>query len=322
MENLHFPWGHAKRYNAFPAYARLHFQKRIQKISVDAGFTCPNRDGTKGTGGCTYCNNQAFSPPYCDPTESISSQLQKGIDFFSGKYPSMHFLAYFQSYSNTYAPLDVLKKKYNEALRHPKVIGLVIATRPDCLEPEVLDYLADLSCSCYIMLELGIESHLNATLERINRCHTFQDSVHALEETRRRGIRTCAHMILGLPGEEREHFLDQARAVSRLPVDHLKLHQLQIHKNTILEKQYRKSPGDFHLFTAEEYTERVVDYLEQLNPRIIVERFISQAPPEWLVAPRWGIKNYAFVERVNKKLEERNTWQGRLFEAISSNGSE
>jgi len=315
MKSFDFPWGHSKRYNAFPASFRLQFQERVQKISVDAGFTCPNRDGTKGTGGCTYCNNHAFSPPYCHPAESISSQLQKGIVFFSGKYPSMHFLAYFQSYSNTYAPLDILKKRYGEALRHPKVVGLVIATRPDCLEPEVLDYLADLSRSCYIMLELGIESHLDATLEKINRCHTFQESVFTLKETRRRGIRTCAHMILGLPGEQKEQFLDQAKAVSRLPVDNLKLHQLQIHKDTLLEKQYRESPGDFHLFSADEYTELVVDYLERLNPGIIVERFISQAPPEWLVAPRLGIKNYAFVDRVNKKLEERNTWQGHLYDS-------
>jgi len=227
----------------------------------------------------------------------------------------MQFLAYFQSYSNTYAPLNVLQKRYGEALRHPKVIGLVIATRPDCLEPEVMDYLAELSGTYYIMVELGIESHLDSTLEKINRCHTFQKSVFALGETRRRGIRTCAHMILGLPGERREQFLDQAKAVSRLPVDNLKLHQLQIHKDTLLEKQYRESPGDFHLFSAEEYTELVVDYLERLNPGIIVERFISQAPPELLVAPRWGIKNFEFVNRVEKKLEERNTWQGRLYES-------
>jgi len=311
---IDFPWGHSRRYNDFPAFFRSKFKGRVQKVSVDAGFTCPNRDGVKGYGGCTYCNNKTFKPTYCSLERSISSQLEQGIDFFARKYKTMRFLAYFQAYTNTYAPLNDLRRLYKEALAYPKIIGLVIATRPDCLEPEVLDYLESLSKEYYVMVEFGIESHLDSTLHRVNRGHTFAESARALGETRRRGINNCAHLILGLPGENREDFLNQARAISKLPVDNLKLHQLQIHKGTALEKQYKESPTGFHLFSAEEYIELVVDYLELLNPQIIVERFVSQAPPEMLVAPKWGLKNFEFVAKLEKRLEQRNTWQGKRFE--------
>ena len=315
-EKKMFPWGHLKRYNDFASAFRKEFKERIQKVSADAGFTCPNRDGTKGTGGCIYCNNVAFNPYYCRNDKSVTVQIEEGIAFFSRKYKSMRFLAYFQSYSNTYGPLSRLEKLYKEALAHPKIVGLVIGTRPDCLEPDTLDYLEDLSKKVYLMVELGVESHLDKTLERVNRCHNFEDSVVALEEIRKRKIRSCAHMILGLPGESRSDFLDQARIVSRLPVDNLKLHQLQIHKDTVLESQFRESPESFHLFSQKEYIELIVDYLELLNPAIVVERFVSQAPGDLLVAPRWGPKNFEFVAKVEKSLKERNTWQGRLFDAM------
>ncbi len=313
MADIDFIWGHEKRYNDFPTFFKKKFSERVQKVSIDAGFTCPNRDGSKGLGGCTYCNNKTFKPTYTNLDISVISQIQKGVDFFSKKYKAMKFIAYFQAYTNTYAPLDDLKKLYDEALQHPKIIGLVISTRPDTVSNELLDYLEELSKKIYVMVEFGLESHLDKSLQLINRGHTFSDSVWALHETAKRGINNCVHLILGLPGETRIDFLEQAKVISKLPVKNLKLHQLQIHKGTLLEKQYIQNPDEFNLFTAEYYIELVVDYLELLNPKIIVERFISEAPPEMLIAPKWGLKNFEFVAKVEKRLKVRNTWQGRLF---------
>ncbi len=286
----------------------------MQKVSIDAGFTCPNRDGTRGRGGCTYCNNKTFKPSYCDLEKSISVQVEEGIQFFAKKYSSMKFLAYFQAYTSTYAPLEELKLLYEEALQHPKIVGLVISTRPDAVDASLLDYLAELSRKMYVMVEFGLESHLDKTLETINRGHSFAESVWALEQTAIREINNCAHLILGLPGENRNDWLEQARVISQLPVDNLKLHQLQIHRKTLLERQYERNPEKFPMFTVEEYMELVVDYLELLNPKIVVERFVSQAPDEMLIAPKWGLKNFEFVAKVEKRLAERDTWQGRLFE--------
>ena len=306
-------WGHHKRYNDFSSYFKNKFSERVQKVSIDAGFTCPNRDGTKGLGGCTYCNNKTFKPTYCNLENSVTSQIQKGVEFFGKKYKTMQYLAYFQAYTNTYAPLDDLKVLYDEALLHPKIIGLVISTRPDAVSSELLDYLEELSKKVYVMVEFGLESHLDKSLIAINRGHTFAESVWALEQTAKRGINNGAHLILGLPGETRSDLLEQAEVISKLPIKNLKLHQLQIHKGTLLEKQYSKKPDHFDLYTANNYIELVVDYLELLNPKIIVERFISQAPPEMLIAPKWGLKNFEFVAKVEKRLKERDTWQGRLF---------
>lgn len=313
MEQQKYRWEHDKRYNDFPTYFRNQFSERVQKVSIDAGFTCPNRDGTKGKGGCTYCNNKTFKPSYCNLSNSITSQIDQGVKFFAKKYQAMKFLAYFQAYTNTWAPLDDLKRLYEEALQHPKVVGLVISTRPDAVSEALLDYLAELSKKKYVMVEFGVESHLDQTLEQINRGHTFADSVWALEQTAQRGINNCAHLILGLPGETRTDWLEQARVISKQPVKNLKLHQLQIHRGTLLEKQFTENPEQFTLYSADEYVELVVDYLELLNPVIIVERFISQAPGELLLAPRWGLKNFEFVAKVEKRLAERKTWQGRLF---------
>lgn len=313
MKQQTYIWGHTKRYNDFPTYFRSLFSERVQKVSVDAGFTCPNRDGTKGRGGCTYCNNKTFKPTYCNLENSVSHQVQQGIRFFEKKYKSMRFLAYFQAYTSTWAPLENLIPLYEEALQHPKIVGLVISTRPDAVNEALLDYLAELSQKVYVMVEFGLESHLDHSLKKINRGHTFADSVWALEQTSQRSINNCAHLILGLPGETRSDWLDQARVISQLPVKNLKLHQLQIHKETVLEKQYLQTPEQFQLFTADEYIELVVDYLELLNPKIIVERFISQAPPGMLIAPKWGLKNFEFVAKVEKRLKERDTWQGKKF---------
>jgi len=309
-----FLWQGDKRYNDFSGYFRRKFEGRVQKISVDAGFTCPNRDGSKGTGGCSYCNNQTFSPAYCYLEKSVTAQLTEGINFFSRKYASMKYLAYFQAYSNTYAPLENLKLLYNEALSHPQVIGLVIATRPDCLTDEILDTLQLLAQKYYIMVEFGVESHMNQSLERINRGHTFEDSVMAIEETAKRKIHNCAHLILGLPGETELDWLNQARVISKLPVENLKLHQLQIHKNTRMYNDYIKNTEMFTMFTVDGYLELMVQYLELLNPEIVVERFVSEAPDELLVAPKWGLKNFEFTAKLEKLLEVKDTWQGRLFQ--------
>ena len=308
-----FVWGHTKRYNDFPSYFKKLFSERVQKVSIDAGFTCPNRDGTKGIGGCTYCNNKTFKPTYCNLETSVTDQIELGIRFFSKKYSTMQYLAYFQAYTSTWAPFDELKKLYEEALQHPKIIGLVISTRPDAIDTVLLDYLEDLSKKVYVMIEFGLESHLDKTLEKINRGHTFAESVWALEKTAKRGINNGVHLILGLPGETRSDWLNQAIEISKLPINNLKLHQLQIHRGTVLENLYEKDPDQFKIFTAEEYIDLIVDYLELLNPNIIVERLISQAPPDLLIAPRWGLKNFEFVAKVEKRLKERNTWQGRLY---------
>lgn len=308
-------WKESKRYNDFSSHVRRTFSHRVQKVSIDAGFTCPNRDGSKGTGGCSYCNNTTFKPYYCNLEVSVSDQIKKGIDFFSGKYKSIQYLAYFQAYTNTYAPLDDLKSLYEEALSYPGVIGLVVSTRPDALSEGLLDYFEELSKKVYVMIEFGVESHLDHTLELINRGHTFSDSVYAIRETARRKINNCAHVILGLPGESRSDILEQADVLSGLPIKNMKLHQLQIHEGTKMASDFSQSPERYNLYTADEYMELVVDYLERLSPDIIIERFISQAPPDMLIAPKWGLKNFEFVAKVEKRLAERDTWQGRLYKA-------
>lgn len=313
MDKMIYPWGNTKRYNDFSNHFKILFSERVQKVSIDAGFTCPNRDGSKGVGGCTYCNNRTFKPDYCNRKSSVARQIEEGIEFFARKYESMRFLAYFQAYSNTYAPIETLKELYEEALRHPKIIGLVIATRPDCLNEEILDYLENLSKQVYVMVELGLESCNNRILESINRGHTIEESVWAIRETARRGIHNGAHMILGLPGETREELLLQPAFLSSLPLETLKLHQLQIHKGTAMAREYENDPMHFRLFEVDEYVDLIVDYLELLRPTIIMERFVSQAPAGMLIAPDWGLKNFEFVAKVEKRLCERNTWQGRLY---------
>jgi radical SAM protein (TIGR01212 family) len=313
-----FLWGHPGRFNDFRYRFRSFFPgEKIQKISVDPGFTCPNRDGSKATGGCTYCNNAAFTPYFSHVKETVTLQLQRGIGFFARKYPGMQYLAYFQSFSNTYAPVEQLQNLYQEALSFPGVRGLVIATRPDCIDEEKTGYLASLAKEHYIMLEIGIESHLDSTLRNTNRGHTFGDSVRALHMASRWNLNTTAHLIIGLPGETRDDWLDQARTISELPVGNLKLHQFQIHKDTAVADRYSREPGEFQLFTAEGYAETVVDYLELLNPDITVERFTSQAPSGFLIAPAWGLKNHEFTARVNKLLKERGTWQGIAYRGSS-----
>jgi len=274
---------------------------RVQKISIDAGFTCPNRDGTKGTGGCVYCNNRSFSPAYTGHGKSIREQLEEGKRFFARKYPEMKYLAYFQSYSNTYAPTDTLRRRYEEALSVEGVAGLVVATRPDCLSQETLDLLADLARQTFLIVEYGVETANDATLRLIHRCHTFDDSRRAIEQTAARGITTSAHIILGLPGEDADECLRQAPLISALPIRLVKLHQLQVVRGTALARAYlskEDSPLKPRLFSLDEYLSLVRRYTALLRPDIVVERYVSETPSSLLIAPRWGVKNHEFAAMV------------------------
>lgn len=301
------------RYNDFSAWLSTLFPYKVQKISLNAGFTCPNRDGTVGYGGCTYCNNQTFNPAYCRTEKSVTEQLEEGKLFFARKYPDMKYLAYFQAYTNTYGKLQELKRKYEEALQVPDVVGIVIGTRPDCMPDELLDYLEELNRRTFLIVEYGVESTDNATLKRINRGHTFEAAEEAIRRTAEKGIRVGVHIILGLPGETNEQLIQQAGVLSSLPITTLKLHQLQLIKGTRMAAEFEKQPEDFHLYTADEYIDLVIDYVEHLNPRIVLERFVSQSPKELLIAPDWGLKNHEFTDKVRKRMRERDSWQGKLY---------
>jgi uncharacterized protein len=314
-QQIIYQWGNERRFNAYSNYFRNIYGARVQKVSIDAGFTCPNRDATKGTGGCTYCNNEAFNPSYCTPSKTVTQQISEGVGFHKWRYSeAVSYLAYFQAYSNTYAPIADLKRLYEEALRYPGVIGLIIGTRPDCIDEEKLEYLSELSTRYYIAVEYGIESCYNKTLERINRGHTFEDAIRAVDRTAALGINTGAHFIFGLPGETRKEMLDQVSVISGLPLKTIKFHQLQIIKGTVMEKEFQNNPGDFELFSWEEYLDFFISFLERLNPAFVVERFTGEAPPRFLTGAGWGKKRTdQIVNLIEKQLEELNTWQGRLY---------
>jgi len=313
---MEYPWGHQRPFNDYSSYFKEKFTERVQKVAIDAGFSCPNRDGLKGRGGCTYCNNDTFNPYYCSPAKTVTAQLNEGISFFEPKYKTQQYLCYFQAYSNTYGSFEKLKKMWEEALSHPKVIGLVIGTRPDCVDEQILDYLEDLAKKWYIVLEFGIESTINRSLEFLNRCHTFEDSIKAIQMANNRGIEIGAHLILGLPGESRYELINHARTISELPIKTLKIHHLQIIKGTKMAKQYSENPELFKLFSAEDYIELIVEFVMNLSPHIIIERFISESPKDLLIAPKWnGLKNFEMVDRIEKRLIETGNWQGKLYKS-------
>lgn len=316
QENIHqYPWGHLRRFNAYSDHFRKTYGLRVQKISVNAGFTCPNRDGTKGVNGCTYCDNNAFNPSYCTPDKSVSRQIEEGILFHKWRYRrAVSYLAYFQSFSNTYAPLEVLKQLYQEALDYPGVIGLAIGTRPDCIDGEKLQYLKELSENYYISVEYGIESCYDKTLKRINRGHSFEEAVKAVSETAALGINTGAHFIFGLPGETIDEMLSEAEIISLLPLKTVKFHQLQIIKGTAMEIEFGNIPEDFYRFSLESYIDFFISFLERLNPSIIVERFTGEVPPRFTSITGLGcMRTEKILTMVEKRLEELNTWQGRLY---------
>ena len=307
-----FPEG--KRYNTAAGRYRRLYGERLQKLVIDAGFSCPNRDGRVGVGGCSYCDNAAFHPGYSTPGKSIAQQIDEGIEFHRRRYPKVkHYLAYFQAYSNTYAPLEKLKVLYGEALSHPSIVGLVIGTRPDCVDEEKLDYLASLAANHVIVVEYGIESCYDETLKRINRGHDFETARSAVEMTTSRGIDVGAHFILGLPGETREMLLDQCETISSLPLTSVKFHQLQIVKGTRMEKEYAENPEEFLRLGLDEYLDLVIDILERLRPDMCIERVAGEVPPRFVRETPWGlIRNDGILKLLDKRLEERDTWQGRL----------
>lgn len=316
-----------RRFLSWNDQQRTRHGGRVQKVSVDAGFTCPNRDGSKGVGGCTFCNNDGFTPSYLRDQTDITRQIDTGLDFFTRRYPhTRHFVAYFQAFSNTYASVDRLRQVYEAALAHPKIDGLVIGTRPDCVPDAVLDYLAELSRSKIVELELGIESCDDATLARVNRGHTFADAQDATRRAAKRGLQVAAHIMFDLPGESRQSMLAGADKLSSLPLQSLKLHQLQVIKNTVLAKQWRRDPASLPIMGPQDYFELVVDFLERLSPDIAIQRIGSEVPPSLKLAPDWNMRLHQLLPQVEALLLARDTWQGRRYQgplagAVLSAGS-
>ena len=304
------------RYNSYIGYFKKTYGERLQKVVVDAGFTCPNRDGLVGTGGCTYCDNAAFHPGYSTAGIPIHEQIDEGIKFHRVRYRKAEkFLAYFQPYSNTYAPLERLRKVYEETLFHPLVAGIVIGTRPDCVDGDKLDYLASLARDHVVVIEYGIESVYDRTLKRINRGHSFEDAVRAVEMTAARGLTQGAHFIFGLPGETVGDMLAYAPIINKMPLHSVKFHQLQIVRGTAMEREFASHPSDFVTFSLDEYLDFIADLLERLRPDLYIERFAGEVPPRFVNSTPWGLlRNTELIRLLEQRLESRDTWQGRLYE--------
>ena len=318
----YYPWGDHRRFNSYSRYFKETFGGRVQKLSIDAGFSCPNRDGTLNRGGCTFCNNDAFNPSYCMPEKSITQQLNEGIEFHEWRYSkNMGYLAYFQAYSNTYAPLEVLQQRYSEALSHPKVVGLVIGTRPDCVDEAKLDYIASLAKDKYVAVEYGIESCYNDTLELVHRGHTMECTSKAIEATAERGIHCGGHMIIGLPGDTRERILAEVEILNSLPLNTLKFHQLQILNGSLMAADYKINPEKYRSFLLSDYISLIADMLEKLRGTMVMERFAGEVPPRCQAAPErsWRrddgrlIRNEEIPVLVEKELARRDSWQGKLY---------
>ena len=286
-----------RRFNAYSNYFTKQFGARVQKISIDAGFSCPNRDGKLSIGGCSFCSNAAFNPSYCKPEKSVRQQIEEGIEFHLKRYRrASQYLAYFQAYSNTYKPLDELKQIYQQALDMPRIAGIVIGTRPDCIDEPLLHYLNEIQKTHYVMLEYGVESVYDETLKRVNRGHDFTTAKRAIQLTAEHGIPCGGHFIFGLPGETKAMMLDAAV------------------KGTKMAEEFQQHPEAFHLFDLVEYIDFVIDFAERLNPDIVIERFAGEVPPRYLVSEPWMKLRYDEVlNRIEKRMEERDTWQGKRY---------
>ncbi len=312
-----------RRFNSYAAYFKRQFGSRVQKVTINAGFTCPNRDGHISHGGCTFCNNSAFTPSYCQPHLSVTEQINEGITFHNNRYRrAAKYLAYFQSYSNTYAPIETLRRLYDEALAHPEVVGVVIGTRPDCVDEAKLDYFARLAESQYVAIEYGVESCYNKTLQMINRGHTFEQSQWAIEQTAKRGIHCGAHFILGLPGESDQMLIEQTDMINSLPLTTIKFHQLQIFRDTAMQTEYDQCPDRFRFWSKEEYIALFIEILKRLDPSVVVERFASEAPPRYHHGPNWGlVRNDTLLRLFEEELERTNSYQGEKFIPLQLNGA-
>ena len=310
-------WGDNRPYNSYAAYFRRLFGSRVQKVAVDAGFSCPNRDGTISVGGCTFCNNSAFTPSYCTPTKSVAQQIDEGIEFHRRRYrTATRYLAYFQSFTNTHAPLDKLRKLYDQALQNPLVAGVVIGTRPDCIDVQKLDYFAELSRKCYVALEYGIESCNDSVLTSINRGHDYATAIRAVNMTAERGIHCGAHFILGLPGQSDEELIAQTDKINALPLTTVKFHQLQIFRGTAMAEQYDANPASFRFWSIEEYIDLFSEILARLRPDIVVERFASEAPPRYHYGKNWGlVRNETLWMMLERRLLEKEIYQGRYYKS-------
>lgn len=309
-----YSWGNKRRFNAASNAIKKEFGTRVQKLTIDAGLTCPNRDGTKSTGGCTFCNNDAFNPPYCKPEKSIIQQIDEGIEFHENRYRTANqYLAYFQTYSNTYSSVDYLRKIYYEALSHEKVIGLIIGTRPDCVNPGIFALLEEINKEKHLIIEYGIESIYDETLQAINRGHSYKESQDAIIETAKRNIRCGGHIIFGLPGETEEMMLNSASILSKLPLNSLKFHQLQIVKDTKLGADYILHPERYPLFTMDDYILFIIEFLGKLSPKIVVERLAGESQPHLNLGQAWDLRYDQVLQRIEKKMEELDTWQGKFF---------
>ncbi len=311
---MSYPWGTSRRFNAYSDYFRREYGERIQKITIHAGFTCPNRDGKVGRGGCTFCDNRAFNPSYKDAHTSVTEQIKKGMEFHKKRYrKAKRYLAYFQAFSNTYADLDHLQKLYEEALSVPEVMGIVVGTRPDCVDEEKLDYFAELAKRCHLVLEYGLESMLDHTLTRVNRGHDVEKSRWAVEETAERGIHVGGHLILGLPGEHRSDYLKTARELADWPLDSVKFHQLQLIKGTAMAREFEKKPDDFPSFTMEEYLDLMLEIVEILPPRLVIERIAGELIPGMGLREGWGLRYDGVLKAFEKLQEEKDSWQGKKY---------
>ena len=309
-----YPWGDHRRFYSYSRFLQQQFGERVQKLTLDAGFTCPNRDGTVGTGGCTYCLNDAFNPSYCTATKPVAQQIEEGIAFHRNHYHGETYLAYFQAFSNTHAPLEQLREIYRPALEHPQVTGIIIGTRPDCVDEAKLDFFAELQRRMFVSIEYGVESCHDETLRRINRGHSFGCAADTIRRTAERGIHCAAHLIYGLPGETPEMWVDDLKEINTLPLNSVKFHQLQIIKGTAMQQDYKLNPSDFHLFTKEEYIRFIVQVTERLNPSFAIERFAGSVPPRFLFLNNWKGERYdVILHKIEKRMEELDTYQGKFF---------
>ncbi|MCX9155310.1 TIGR01212 family radical SAM protein [Niveibacterium sp. 24ML] len=304
------PFG-SRRYNAYNDWVTRKHGGRIQKVSVAAGFTCPNRDGSVGTGGCSFCNNAGFTPGYLDVRAGIHAQIETGLGFLRRRYPAINrFIAYFQSYSNTYGEMARLRECYEAALAHPDICGLAIGTRPDCLPDEVLDYLAELAQTRHIELEIGVESTSDAALEQVNRGHDFTCSADAITRAAQRGLFITVHLILGLPGETQADMLIGADRLSALPINAIKFHQLQLVRGTPLARAWQRNPESVPLFEEDAYLDLLADFVERLSPAILIQRLGSEVPPHLKLAPTWNLRLSELAPRLDALLQSRGTHQG------------
>ena len=303
-------------FNSYKQFLKDKFGARVQKLTIDAGFTCPNRDGSKGLNGCTFCVNDAFNPSYCTPTKTVQQQLNEGIEFHQKRYRHADFyLAYFQAYSNTYQTLDQLKKIYQPALDHPNIVGLIIGTRPDCIDDEKLDYFETLNKQLFVSIEYGVESIHNSTLTHINRGHDFETAVESITKTKKRNIHTGAHFIFGLPFETPEIWMNDIQIINKLPIDSIKFHQLQIIKGTEIENEFRQFPERFHIFDVDNYIPFIVNFVERISPNIIIERFAGEVPPRYLSVNSWGSRRYdVILQEIEKEFKRRGTYQGIFYQ--------